>query len=99
MEARMCRTRITTRSNVDLFLLFCRQGAGATIRSAMLLPGTVPNVTSRLVALVSSSVFDAVNGIEPRFRPLQVRPDAPHHASQGAAAIHAAYAILLHLYT
>ncbi|HEY4818451.1 MAG TPA: vanadium-dependent haloperoxidase [Candidatus Acidoferrum sp.] len=128
----MCRTRITTRSNVDLFLLFCRQGAGATIRSAMLLliaallaasplpvsaatpdpvlewmgvmntavltAGTAPNVTSRVVALVSASVFDAVNGIEPRFRPLQVRPDAPHHASQGAAAIQAAYAILLHLY-
>src|SRR3984893_4309831 len=133
MEARMCRTRITTRSNVDLFLLFCRQGAGATIRSAMLLliaallaasplpvsaatpdrvlegmgvmntavltAGTAPNVTSRVVALVSASVFDAVNGIEPRFRPLLVRPDASHTASQRAAAIQAAYAILMHLYS
>src|ERR1700730_129957 len=132
METRMCRTRITTRSNVDLFLLFCRQGAGATIRSALLLliaallaasplpvsaatpdpvlewigvmntavltAGPAPNVTSRVVALVSASVFDAVNGIEPRFRPLLVRPDAPHHASQGAAAIQAAYAMLLHVY-
>jgi hypothetical protein len=60
--------------------------------------GTAPNVTSRIVALVSASVFDAVNGIEPRLRPLRVRPDAPHHASQSAAAIQAAYAILLHLY-
>jgi len=60
--------------------------------------GTAPNVTSRIVALVSASVFDAVNGIEPRFRQLQVRPDAPHHASQRAAAIQAAYAILLNLY-
>src|SRR5260221_14223171 len=60
--------------------------------------GTAPNVTSRVVALVSASVFDAVNGIEPRFRPLQVRPDAPHNASQSAAAIQAAYAILLNLY-
>src|ERR1700681_120900 len=121
MEARMCRTRITTRSNVDLFLLFCRQGAGATIRSAMLLlisaatpdpvlewmgvmntavltAGTAPNVTSRVVALVSASVFDAVNGIEPRFRPLHVKPDAPHNASQRAAAIQAAYAILMNFY-
>jgi hypothetical protein len=133
MEARMSRTRIATGSNLDLCLLFRRQGAGATIRSALLLlliaallaasplpvsaatpdpvlewigvmntavltAGTAPNVTSRVVALVSASVFDAVNGIEPRFRPLQLRPDAPHHASQGAAAIQAAYAILFHLY-
>jgi PAP2 superfamily protein len=60
--------------------------------------GTAPNVTSRIVALVSASVFDAVNGIEPRFRPLRVKPDAPDHASQSAAAIQAAYAILLNLY-
>jgi hypothetical protein len=59
---------------------------------------TAPNVTSRIVALVSASVFDAVNGIEPRFRPLLVKPDAPHGASQRAAAIQAAYAILLNLY-
>ena len=128
----MCTTRISTESNLGLFLLVCRQGVGATIRSAMLvliavllaanpLPvsaatpdavlewidvmnstvltdHTAPNVTSRVVALVSASVFDAVNGIEPRFHPLLVRPDAPHHASQSAAAIQAAYAILLHLY-
>jgi hypothetical protein len=68
------------------------------MNSTVLTAGTAPNVTSRVVALVSASVFDAVNGIEPRFRPLQVRPDAPHNASQRAAAIQAAYAILLHLY-
>jgi hypothetical protein len=51
-----------------------------------------------VVALVSVSVFDAVNGIEPRFHPFHVRPDAPHDASQGAAAIQAAYVILLNLY-
>src|SRR5271168_583749 len=60
--------------------------------------GSSPLVSSRVVALVSASVFDAVNGIDPRFRPLHVRPDAPHHASQRAAAIQAAYAILLDLY-
>lgn len=60
--------------------------------------GTSPLVTSRVVALVSASVFDAVNGIEPRFRPQYVRPNAQHPASQRAAAIQAAYAILLHLY-
>jgi hypothetical protein len=68
------------------------------MNTTVLTAGTAPNVTSRVVALVSASVFDAVNGIEPRFRPLQARPDAPHSASQRAAAIQAAYAILLHLY-
>jgi hypothetical protein len=60
--------------------------------------GSSPLVSSRVAALVSASVFDAVNGIDPRFRPLHVKPDAPHHASQRAAAIQAAYAILLDVY-
>jgi hypothetical protein len=69
------------------------------MNSTVIAGGTTPNVTSsRVVPLVSASVFDAVNGIEPRFRPLLVRPDAPHDASRGAAAIQAAYAILLDLY-
>jgi hypothetical protein len=68
------------------------------MNTTVLTAGTAPNVTSRVVALVSASVFDAVNGIEPRFRSLQVRLDAPHNASQSAAAIQAAYAILLKLY-
>src|SRR6202795_3300451 len=61
--------------------------------------GSSPLVTSRVVALVSASVFDAVNGIEPRFQSLHVKPAAPHDASQRAAAIQAAYAILYNLYT
>jgi len=68
------------------------------MNTTVLAAGTAPNVTSRVVALVSASVFDAVNGIDPRFPPLQVRPDAPHSASQRAAAIQAASAILLNLY-
>src|SRR5207245_9873459 len=68
------------------------------MNTTVLTAGTAPNVTGRVVALVSASVFDAVNGIEPRFRPLHVRPDAPHDASQRAAAIQAAYAILMNLY-
>ena len=68
------------------------------MNTTVLKAGTAPNVTGRVVALVSASVFDAVNGIEPRFRPLHVRPDAPHNASQRAAAIQAAYAILMNLY-
>jgi hypothetical protein len=68
------------------------------MNNAVIAGGTAPNVTSRIVALVSASVFDAVNGIKPRFRTLRARPDAPHNASQSAAAIQAAYAILLNLY-
>src|SRR5713101_1106337 len=68
------------------------------MNTTVLKAGTAPNVTGRVVALVSASVFDAVNGIEPRFHPLHVRPDAPRNASQRAAAIQAAYAILMNLY-
>jgi hypothetical protein len=68
------------------------------MNTAVLTAGTAPNVTSRVVALVSASVFDAVNGIDPRFRPLLVTPNAPHRASQRAAAVEAAYVILVDLY-
>lgn len=68
------------------------------MNTAVLAGGTNPLATSRVVALVSASVFDAVNGIDPRFRSLHVRADAPHHASERAAAVQAAYAILFKLY-
>jgi hypothetical protein len=48
--------------------------------------------------MVSASVFDAVNGIKPRYKALHMRPGAPRYASQRAAAIQAAYAILANLY-
>ena len=68
------------------------------MNTTVLTAGTAPNVTGRGVALVSASGFDAVNGIEPRFQPLHVKPNAPHNASQRAAAIQAAYVILMNLY-
>src|ERR1700720_2287452 len=52
------------------------------MNTTVLTAGTAPNVTGRVVALVSASVFAAVNSIAPRFRPLHVRPDAPRKASQ-----------------
>lgn len=60
--------------------------------------GSNPLVTGRAGALVSAAMFDAVNGIEPRYRPLHVAPNAPPHASRQAAAIQAAYATLVRLY-
>jgi hypothetical protein len=60
--------------------------------------GTPPFFTSRIAAMVSASVFDAVNGIDPRYRPIHVRPNAPDGASARAAAIEAAYVILADAY-
>ena len=59
---------------------------------------TSPLVTTRVTALVGASVFDAVNGIHPVYRPLFVKPNVRGHASQGAAAVQAAYVILSFVY-
>ena len=68
------------------------------MNDTVLAGGSSPIVTTRVAALVSASVFDAVNGIEPRFHFLYVKPDAPRHASRRAAAIQAAYVILFDAY-
>jgi hypothetical protein len=60
--------------------------------------GTSAVFAGRQVALVSSSVFDAVNGIERRYQSVHVKAKGPHDASQRAAAIQAAYAMLIRLY-
>jgi membrane-associated phospholipid phosphatase len=68
------------------------------MNDTVLSAGTNPLATSRVAALVSGSVYDAVNGIDPHSQPLFVKPNATHPASPRAAAIQAAYAILVHLY-
>ena len=45
--------------------------------------------------MVSAAVFDAVNGIERRYEPIFVSAAAPRGASKRAAAVQAAYVILL----
>jgi PAP2 superfamily len=57
--------------------------------------GTNPIVSTREAALVSAAVFDAVNGVERRYAPIHVPPAAPKGTSKRAAAIQAAYAVLL----
>lgn len=52
-------------------------------------------IRSRNAAHVSAAVFDAVNGIERRYTPIHVAADAPRGASKRAAAVQAAYAILV----
>src|SRR5215204_4206821 len=60
--------------------------------------GSSPFVSSRSLAIVQASVFDAFNGIERRYQPIHVAPDALPGASRRAAVIQAAYTALLHLY-
>jgi len=61
-------------------------------------PTTSPLVTSRVAAIFSAAVFDAVNGIDGRYSPIHVTPAAPAGASRRAAAVQAAYASMLLLY-
>src|SRR6266699_1672717 len=60
------------------------------MNSTVITANSSPLVTTRVVALVSASVFDAVNGIHPGYKPLYVRPNALGYASQSAAALQAA---------
>jgi hypothetical protein len=60
--------------------------------------GNNPLVSSRSLAIVQTSVFDAFNGIERRYQPIHVEPNALPGASRRAAVIQAAYVALLHLY-
>jgi hypothetical protein len=59
---------------------------------------TSPLIMARNAAIVRASVYDAVNGIERRYTPIHVKPDAPHGASARAAAVQAAYVSLVNLY-
>jgi membrane-associated phospholipid phosphatase len=70
----------------------------AIMNDAVIAGGTSPLATTRVVALVSGSVFDAVNGIRPRYTSLHVSPAVPRNASQRAAAVQAAYAMLIKIY-
>jgi len=59
---------------------------------------TSPLFTARDVALVAAAQFDAVNGIDRRLQPIHFRARAPRRASERAAAIQAAYGILVRLF-
>jgi PAP2 superfamily len=85
-------------------------GIGASVRAdevtdwneqmlrAALIAGTSPTSTTRVAAMVQAAMFDAVNGIDPRFSHIYVAPAAPPGASSRAAAVQAAYAMLSKLY-
>jgi membrane-associated phospholipid phosphatase len=59
-------------------------------------PATSPLVSTRIGAIFSAAVFDAVN--DGRYAPVHVPPGAPAGASRRAAAVQAAYASLLLVY-
>jgi hypothetical protein len=56
-----------------------------------------PPPAARVSAIVQTSVYDAVNGIERRFTSYHVAADAPRGASRDAAAASAAYTALVAL--
>jgi hypothetical protein len=56
-----------------------------------------PAELSRMAAIVQTSVYDAVNGLEHRYEPFHVDLEPPHNASAEAAAVQAAYRALVTL--
>jgi hypothetical protein len=65
---------------------------------ALATAGTPAPVGTRLGAIVQAAVFDAVNGIERRYTPVHVEPNAPRGASRMAAAAAAAHEALVGLF-
>jgi hypothetical protein len=59
---------------------------------------TPPPPAMRIGAIVQSSVFDALNGIERKYTPIHVRPAAPRGASRDAAVVGAAHEALVGLF-
>jgi hypothetical protein len=64
----------------------------ATVRAT----GNNQIVGTRIVGIESAAVYDAVNGIERRYSPLHVVPGSHARGSAAAAAVEAAYTILVH---
>jgi hypothetical protein len=63
--------------------------------AALQTAGVNPQFRTREAALVSAAVFDAVNGIQRRYTPIHVPAAVPRGASKRAAAVQAAYAVLV----
>jgi hypothetical protein len=68
------------------------------MQQVILRGGTSPLVTTRVTAMVTAAVYDAVNGIERRYTPVHADFAAPPGASRRAAAVQAAYETLVALF-
>ena len=66
--------------------------------NAAVTAGTAPFVVTRYSAILHAAVFDAVNGVNPKYAPVHVAPAAPPGASARAAAVMAAYTALINIY-
>jgi hypothetical protein len=69
-----------------------------TMIEAQVVANTPGPPGSRIAAIVQASVFDALNGISPRYAPVHVAPAAPSGASRSAAVAGAAYEALVAFY-
>ena len=69
-----------------------------TMVNALETAQTPPPPAMRIGAIVQSSVFDALNGIERKYTPIHVQPAAPPGASRKAAVVEAAYEALVNLF-
>ncbi len=69
-----------------------------TMIEAQALANTPTPPGTRLAAIVQISVFDAVNGVSPRYTSVHVAPAAPSGASRAAAAAGAAHEALVVLF-
>jgi hypothetical protein len=65
--------------------------------SALTATNTSPQNAGRIGAITQAAVFDAVNGIHPKYHPYFVTAAGPRGASQRAAAVQAAYVVLREL--
>ncbi len=72
------------------------KNAEKAILSSSLAGNSVP--TARVYVLMHAAIFDAVNGIKPHYTPYHVDLDGPEGASTRAAAIQAAYVVLVSLF-
>ena len=69
-----------------------------TLRALLTPPAPGGFLHYRVTAIVHASMFDALNGIERRYTPIHVQPDAPRGASRRAAVVYAAYTALAGLF-
>jgi len=102
---RIC-CRATLVATLALLFLHCparanvvtdwNKNAEKAILSSSLAGNSVP--TARVYVLMHAAIFDAVNGIKPHYTPYHVDLDGPEGASTRAAAIQAAYVVLVSLF-
>ena len=70
----------------------------ANAELAIITAAQSPAVQGRTLAIVHAAIYDAVNGVNPKYTSYFVHERGPHGASAEAAAAQAAYTVLLALF-